>query len=57
MFNVPGTNAKFELKTGLVEKVQGVKAPVFEARVDKAIVLEGMNKDLITTRKTSPWWV
>ncbi len=51
MFNVPGTNAKFELETGLVEKVQGVKAPVFEARVDKAIVLEGLNKDLIRQEK------
>ncbi|MCB0459348.1 MAG: hypothetical protein KDC74_04935 [Flavobacteriaceae bacterium] len=51
MFNVPGTNAKFELKTGVVEKVQGIKAPVFEARVDKAIVLEGMDKDLIRQEK------
>jgi hypothetical protein len=47
MMNVPGTDAKFELKTGSVEKVQGVKASVFEAKVDKAIVLEGLNKDLI----------
>lgn len=51
MFNVPGTNAKFELKTGVVEKVQGIKAPVFEARVDKAIVLVGMDKDLIRQEK------
>src|SRR5210317_28627 len=51
MMNVPGTDAKFELKTGSVEKVQGVKASVFEAKVDKAVVLEGLNKDLIRQEK------
>ena len=51
MMNVPGTEAKFELKTGTVEKVQGVQASVFEAKVDKAVVLEGMNKDLIRQEK------
>jgi hypothetical protein len=51
MMNVPGTDAKFELKTGTVEKVQGVTASVFEAKVDKAIVLQGLNKDLIRQEK------
>ena len=51
MMNVPGTDAKFELNTGTVEKVQGVKASVFEAKVDKAVVLEGMDKDLIRQEK------
>lgn len=51
MMNVPGTSAKFELKTGTVEKVQGVLASVFEAKIDKAVVLEGMNKDLIRQEK------
>ena len=51
MMKVPGTDAKFELKTGTVEKVQGVMASVFEAKVDKAIVLEGLNKDLIRQEK------
>lgn len=51
MFNVPGTDAQFELKVGTVEKVQGIQAPVFEARVDKAIVLKGLNKDLIKQEK------
>jgi len=51
MMNVPGTDAKFELKTGTVEKVQGVQASVFEAKVDKAIVLSGLNKDLIRQEK------
>jgi len=53
MFKVPNTDTKFEIKTGWVEKVQGVKAPVFEARVDKAIVLEGLNKDLMRMEKES----
>lgn len=53
MFKVPNTDAQFEIKTGWVEKVQGVKAPVFEARVDKAIVLEGLNKDLMRMEKES----
>lgn len=51
MMNVPGTDAKFELKTGTVEKVQGVQASVFEAKVDKAVVLAGLNKDLIRQEK------
>ncbi len=51
MMNVPGTDAKFELKTGTVEKVQGVQASVFEAKIDKAIILEGLNKDLIRQEK------
>jgi len=51
MMKVPGTDAKFELKTGSVEKVQGVRASVFEAKIDKAIVLQGMDKDLIRQEK------
>jgi uncharacterized protein YpmB len=51
MMSVPGTNAKFELKSGTVEKVQGVQTSVFEAKVDKAVVLEGMDRDLIRQEK------
>ncbi len=51
MMSVPGTDAKFELKSSVVEKVQGVKTSVFEAKVDKAIVLQGMNNDLIRQEK------
>lgn len=51
MMTVPGTDAKFELKTGQIEKVQGVKTPVFEAKVDKDVVLHGMNNDLIRQEK------
>jgi len=47
MMSVPGTDAKFELKSGVVEKIQGVKTSVFEVKVAKEVVLHGMNKDLI----------
>ncbi len=47
MFKVPGTDVKFNLETSAVEKVQGVKASVFEAKVDKKIVLKGLNQDFI----------
>ncbi len=51
MFKVPGTNTEFDLEVGYVEKVQGVKAPVFIAKVDKAVVLEGLDRDLIRQEK------
>lgn len=51
MFEVPGTKAKFDLQTSSVEKVQGISASVFEAKVDKAIVLEGLDKDFIRQEK------
>ncbi len=49
--NVPGTDSKFELKIGSVEKVQGVRASVFEAKVDKEIILHGMSKALVRQEK------
>jgi energy-coupling factor transporter transmembrane protein EcfT len=51
MMTVPGTDAKFGLAVGTVEKVQGVQASVFEAKVDKSIVLQGMDEDLINQEK------
>ena len=51
MMNVPGTDEKFKLAIGSVEKVQGVSASVFEAKVDKAVVLKGMDRDLISQEK------
>ncbi|MEL6810608.1 MAG: hypothetical protein AAFP76_04685 [Bacteroidota bacterium] len=46
MANVPDSDAKFELKSGKLEK-NGINYSVFEAKVAKKIVLDGMNKDLI----------
>ncbi|NND62922.1 MAG: hypothetical protein HKN48_06975 [Flavobacteriaceae bacterium] len=50
MMNVPGTDAKFELQAGKLEK-NGNFYSVFEAKVDKAVVLAGMDKDLIAQEK------
>ena len=47
MFDVPGTAAKFELKTGFVEKVQGVQSPVFLVQIAKEKLLEGLPRNLI----------
>lgn len=48
MMYVPGTDIKYELKTGYVEKgVNKYKAPVFEAKIAKKAVLEGLREDLI----------
>ena len=51
MMQIPDTDQKFKIEVGFVEKIAGLKAPVFEARVDKAIVLKGLNKDLIRQEK------
>ncbi|WP_196887751.1 hypothetical protein [Aureivirga sp. CE67] len=47
LLDVPGTNVKFTLGTAIVEKVAGLKAPTFEAKVKKSVILEGMNPHLI----------
>ncbi|MGB0778232.1 MAG: hypothetical protein ACPGR7_09415 [Flavobacteriaceae bacterium] len=51
MMNVPGTDVKFELETTKIEKLEGLVVPAFRARVDKAYVLEGLNKDLVRVEK------
>ena len=51
MFSVPGTDAKFELKIGFIEKIQGIKSPVFLAKVAKDIVLKGLPNHLIKQEK------
>jgi len=52
MMHVPGTDVKFELATAYVEKgPTSIKTPVFEAKVDKAVVLEGLNKNMIKQEK------
>ncbi len=47
MLSVPGTDAQFELSTGHLEKVAGLNVPVFEAKVDKSVILKEMDKDLV----------
>ena len=50
MMNVPGTDTKFDLDAGTLDK-DGTKYAVFEAKVSKDVVLQGLNKDLITQEK------
>lgn len=46
IMNVPDTDAKFEMKAGKLDK-NGILYSVFEAKVVKNIVLDGLDKDLI----------
>jgi hypothetical protein len=48
MMNVPvgKEGAKFVMKAGMLEENDS-KIPVFEAKVDKAVILDGQNKDFI----------
>lgn len=45
LFSVPGTDKKFEVEIGKVEKIKGLFVPVFCAKVHKKDVLKGMNKN------------
>jgi len=35
------------METGYVEKVQDIKSPVFMVKVDKGVILEGLDRNLI----------
>ena len=48
MFKVPGVEGKeFDLETASVEKVQGLEVPTFQAKVEKKLILEGMDNSLV----------
>lgn len=51
MFNVPGTNKKFTIELGVVEKIPGLVVPVFEAKVAKDDILTGMDASLVKLEK------
>ena len=50
MMKVPDTDATFELKAGKLEK-NGTNYSVFEAKVSKDVVLQGIDKDLVAQEK------
>src|SRR5690606_21697120 len=52
MMNVPvrGVNAQFEMDAGTVVK-NDTRFPVFEVKVDKAVVLHDQDKDLVMQEK------
>ena len=41
MMQIPDTDQKFKIEVGFIEKIAGLKAPVFEVKVDKALILKG----------------
>ncbi|WP_226913073.1 hypothetical protein [Flavicella marina] len=51
MLKVPGTNTEFKITVGYITKVAGLEVPVFIAKVDKAIILEGLDPHLIRQEK------
>jgi len=51
MMNIPGTDQKFKIEVGLIEKIVGLKAQVFEIKVDKAVILHGMDFNLVNQEK------
>jgi hypothetical protein len=51
MLNIPGTDEKFKIELGEIEKIQGVVASVFQIKVDKEIILKGMDPNLINQEK------
>ena len=38
MMKIPGTDQRFKIEVGEVEKIVGLTAPVFEVKVDKALI-------------------
>ena len=51
MLKIPGTDQMFKIEIGFVEKIVGLQAPVFEVKVDKALILDGMDYNLIKQEK------
>lgn len=47
MFKVPNTKEEFKIETGQVEKVAKLMVPVFLAKIEKKVVLKGLNPMLI----------
>ncbi|MDT8416803.1 MAG: hypothetical protein RQ864_03240 [Lutibacter sp.] len=51
MMKIPGTNQNFKIEIGEIEKIVGLKAPVFEVKVDKSLILKGMDENLVKQEK------
>lgn len=47
MMQIPGTDQQFKIETGTIEKFGTIKTPVFEIKVDKGLILKGMDYNLI----------
>jgi hypothetical protein len=51
MLQIPGTDQQFKIETGTIEKFGTIKTPVFEIKVDKGLILKGMDYNLIKQEK------
>ncbi len=51
MMQIPGTDQNFVIEIGEVEKIIGLKAPVFEIKVNKGLILKGMDMNLVKQEK------
>lgn len=51
MMKIPGTDQNFKIEIGEIEKIEGLKASVFEVKVDKSLILAGMDENLVKQEK------
>lgn len=51
MLQIPGTDQKFKIEVGEIEKIVGLRAAVFEIKVDKGLILKGMDLNLVKQEK------
>ena len=51
MMDIPGTDEKFKIEIGEIEKIAGLRASVFEVKVDKAIILSDLDINLVKQEK------
>jgi hypothetical protein len=51
MLNVPDTDKEFKITVGYITKVAGLEVPVYIAKVDKAVILKGLDPHLVEQEK------
>ncbi len=51
MLQIPDTDQNFKIEIDEIEKIAGLKAPVFEVKVDKELILKGMDINLVKQEK------
>lgn len=51
MLQIPDTDQKFKIELGEIVKMAGLKATVFEIKVDKGLILDGMDINLVKQEK------
>lgn len=51
MLMVPNSEETFKITVGYIQKVAGLEVPVFIAKIDKAIILKGLDNHLVEQEK------